>query len=76
MTALGWRVCRLERRCGYTAAVAAILRRFRTLSDRQLRGWIGSGHYEAAAERLTTKELDVLLDELRKMLLAIEGTGA
>ena len=67
MTKLHWRVAKIENRCGGGRAVVAIVRTIREASDEELYRMIKNGRLDQMAERLSDRQLEQLIAELKKM---------
>jgi hypothetical protein len=67
VTRLHWRIAKIKSRCGGGRAVAAIVREIERCSNEQLRHMNESGEVERLAGRLSDRELDRLIEELKAM---------
>jgi hypothetical protein len=67
MMRLHWRVSKIESRCCGGRAVAAIVREIERCSNEQLRHMNESGELERLAGRLSDRELDRLIEEMKAM---------
>jgi hypothetical protein len=67
MTRLGLRVAKIEKRCGASHEVVRIVNIVRRASDEELHRLTKSGRLARMGERLSERELDQLISELRAM---------
>jgi flagellar motility protein MotE (MotC chaperone) len=68
MSRLHSRVHKIEKHCGESRAVIAIVNKIRRASDQQLDDLIQDGQLLRMAERLNDEELDLLIERCEEML--------